>query len=308
MFSSLRNKFILINISITSLVIIIAFSSIYIVFTRRAEDRPPMPDDISIMMSSDYRQIIINSLEHEKKAAAENLLITLVISGIAIEIVVVILSYYLAEESIKPIKKAYESQKVFIANASHEIKTPLAAISANLEAADIHGNKWIQNIEKETEKLTTLNQELLALAKSDLIEQSDQEETDIAKLIDEVLQSFEPKMYNLKVQKNFSEPSKAKINPNDYRQIVCILIDNAIKYCDKEVTIQLEKHRLILSNDGRIIPSSSGERIFERFYQEDKSSEGVGLGLSIAKSIAVRNKWKIYLQPNKKKTTFCLEY
>lgn len=308
MFSKLRNKFILINFSITSLVIIIAFSTIYIISTQEADHRPPMPEDVSVIMSSNFQQIVIQSLENEKKAAAENLLVTLIVSGIAIEIVVIILSYFLAEESIKPIKKAYESQKVFIANASHEIKTPLAAISANLEAADIHDNKWIQNVEKETEKLTALNHELLTLAKSDLTNQADQEELNPALLVDEVLRSFEPKMRNIKLKKHIHETNMTKLSPSDFKQIVSILMDNATKYCDQQITVSLENHKLTISNDGKKISPDSAEHIFERFYQEDKSSEGVGLGLSIAKSIADRNGWNIYLQPNAKKTTFCLEF
>ena len=147
MFRKLRNRLIVINLTITTIVILTAFTAIYIFATQSANGRPPM-DDGSGFFSSEIEKIIQQQIDQEKQAAARDLLITLIISGIAIEVIVALMSFYLAEEAIKPVREAYEAQKVFIANASHEIKTPLAAISANLEAADIHGNKLISNVEK----------------------------------------------------------------------------------------------------------------------------------------------------------------
>ena len=156
MFKKLRNHLILIYCSITSVVILTAFTVIYISFTRSAENRPPAIQSITISQDESIEQVIIDSLYHEKQEAARSLLTTLIVSGILIELIVVLASYYMAEEAIKPIREAYDAQKVFVANASHEIKTPLAAIQANLEAADIHDNKWIRNVEKEATKLAEL--------------------------------------------------------------------------------------------------------------------------------------------------------
>ena len=146
---------------ITSLVLVVVFTAIYISSTRMANNRPPMPNDRREEFSEDVENFVEKSIEEEREIASRELLIMLIVSGVAIEIIVAFVSYYLADEAIKPVREAYEAQKVFIANASHEIKTPLAAISANLEAADITGNKWISNVEKETAKLTALNGELL---------------------------------------------------------------------------------------------------------------------------------------------------
>ena len=169
MFRKLRNKLIFINLGITSLVVVIVFTVIYISSTRIADNRPPMPNDRREEFSEDVENFVEKSIAAERQTAARDLLITLIISGVAIEIMVAFISYFLADEAIKPVREAYEAQKVFIANASHEIKTPLAAISANLEAADIKNNRWISNVEKETAKLTILNGELLTLARTDLI-------------------------------------------------------------------------------------------------------------------------------------------
>ena len=135
MFKKLRNKLIWINLGITSVVIVVTFTAIYLSSTQSAQNRPPrveltMGDDKVEFYAEDFEKVLAN----ERQAAAQDLLVTLLISGLAIEIVVAVISYFLAEEAIKPVREAYTAQKVFIANASHEIKTPLAAITANLEA------------------------------------------------------------------------------------------------------------------------------------------------------------------------------
>ena len=103
------------------------FTSIYIISTRSANQRPPIPEN-SLVYSGEVEEFIEDMIKDEKDAAARDLLIMLVVSGVAIEILVAFISYYLAEEAIKPVREAYEAQKVFIANASHEIKTPITAI------------------------------------------------------------------------------------------------------------------------------------------------------------------------------------
>ena len=309
MFSKLRNRLIWINLGVTTIVIVIVFSTIYISSTKSASDRPPIPENVNLeIFTSDVEKFIQFSIDNEKQAAAQNLLITLVFSGIAIELIVALVSYLLAEEAIKPVRDAYEAQKVFIANASHEIKTPLAAISANLEAADIRGNKWIKNVEKETEKLTALNSELLTLARTDLMEQSKLDEVDLQKIVSDELKRFEPRMGDIKFTQEIDAHGKVKIAGADLVQVLGILMDNAIKYCDKKINLKLNNHELVVENDGATISPNDLEHIFERFYQADKSADGVGLGLSIAKSVAMRNGWGLTATSNKNSTSFCLKF
>ena len=190
MFRKLRNKLIFINLGITSLVVVIVFTVIYISSTRIADNRPPMPNDRREEFSEDVENFVEKSIAAERQTAARDLLITLIISGVAIEIMVAFISYFLADEAIKPVREAYEAQKVFIANASHEIKTPLAAISANLEAADIKNNRWISNVEKETAKLTALNGELLTLARTDLVNTVNLEEVDLGAVLNREIKNI----------------------------------------------------------------------------------------------------------------------
>ena len=307
MFKKLRNKLIWINLGLTSVVILIVFSAIYIFATRSAEQRPPMNAEKIELYSDDVENLVQISIANERKSAAQNLLMTLVVSGVAIELVVAFVSYFLAEEAIKPVREAYDSQKVFIANASHEIKTPLTAISANLEAADIKDNKWISNVEKETAKLTALNNELLDLARTDLVKESKTEEVNFGDLVNKLTDGFEPRLDGIRFKKEVSARGKVSLAVTDFSQIFSILMDNAIKYCDKKITLKITNHELIISNDGATISENDLAHVFERFYQADKTSEGVGLGLSIAKSIAERNRWNLSVE-NNELTTFMLKF
>ena len=304
MFQKLRNRLILINFSISSVVILITFTAIYISSTRSADMRPPM---MSMSIDSEASKLFDAWIRSEREAAARNLLLSLIVSGIGIELAVVFISYYLAEEAIKPVKEAYESQKVFIANASHEIKTPLAAISANLEAADIKNNHWIDNVVMETEKLTALNSELLTLARTDLVNTVTSEEVNVKELVEKQLKSFEPRMKDIKFKKELNVSDKVKVNANDFSQLLSILVDNAIKYSDNKITLTLEDHVLKVTNDGATISKDALPHVFDRFYQADKNSEGVGLGLSIAKSLADRNHWNLSVKSNSN-TTFTLNF
>lgn len=309
MFKKLRNRLIWINLGITSVVILAVFSSIYVLYIQAANRRPPVEEGNYTFVSDDFERMISVTVENERQAAAQDLLVMLVISGVAIEIVVAVISYFLAEEAIKPVREAYTAQKVFIANASHEIKTPLAAISANLEAADIAGNKWIDNVARETEKLAALNGELLTLARTDLMDdKAEVREVDLQELLTKELESFAPRLTGINFKKTFSLSTKrVKTNPEDLVQILRILLDNAIKYCDKRIVLEVNSHELVVKNDGAKIAAKDSPHVFERFYQTDKSAEGVGLGLSIAKALAERNGWKLAANSNKL-TVFVLQF
>ncbi len=322
MFKKLRNKLVLINFTVTTLVIVVVFATIYIVFTNSAARRPlnmpgapldevhtseEMTDNDGDGVPDGWEKVVSFTVREEKKNAANDLLITLIVSGVAIELVVIMISFFLAEEAIKPVKTAYDSQKLFIANASHEIKTPLAAISANLEAADIKNNKWIKNVELETGKLVNLNAELLTLARTDLVNNAETSLTDLRALTLKVLDSFESRLKEKKLTTRISLNKRVKINAADFEQILSILMDNAIKYSDRVISVKLDEGTLSVANDGAKIPAEKIPHLFDRFYQVDKNSEGVGLGLSIAKSLAERNHFKISVKSGKM-TVFTLDF
>lgn len=311
-FQKLRNRLILINLAVTTAVLFLAFSLIYMV-ARDASLRRPMNLETEYDYTSSVSVIIYKRVQVDRQAALNSLLSSLIMTGIFVEMGVAILSYFLAEIAIRPVRDAYENQKTFIANASHEIKTPLAAISANLEAADIKGNRFIDNVEKEVRAITELNHQLLALTRADnMIKQNISEETvNIKGLVEEVLSAFEPQLKRRHVSTTFSvrlRQEKVVLAKADFLQIITILIDNAVKYCNKKIQITLEPRKFTITNDGAIIKPSDLPHIFDRFYQADKSSEGVGLGLAIAKKLADRENWQLNARSDQETTTFELGF
>ena len=311
MFKKLRNHFILINLATTSFILIAAFSSVYIVAKNSSDARRPIPVEINIEEYADqnirFRQFMEERILADREASLKSLLITLIIIGIAVEVIVAIFSYFFAEQAIQPVKTAYETQKIFIANASHEIKTPIAAIKANLEAADLSDeNHWIKNIEIEADKIETLNLSLLRLAKTDAVQEALViEEFDTKRTINGIVSSFSSriKQKNIKLKTNVTN-KKIKLNRNDFKEITEILLDNAIKYCKKSIEICVTTKSLSITNDGATIPKDKLPHIFDRFYQVDKSSSGSGLGLAIADSLAKRNKWSLKATSENSYTTF----
>lgn len=303
MFRKLRNKFALTIILISSIIITMSLSLVYFLAANSAENRNPFPKNAP-NYTKEIRTIIDEHIHGERKEYLSSLLISLVSTGTTLEIIIAIISFILAERYIEPVKNAYESQKEFIANASHEIKTPVAAIQANLEAADIKNNHWIDNIEFETKKIAKLNTELLILARNDLITQkSVQEEVEIKKLVQKNLEKIKPRIENKKLTLAGQE-RKIRIAKSDFEQVLNILLDNAIKYSDKKITLKLTEKYLEIKNDGKIIQKNELGKIFDRFYQTDKTSEGVGLGLSIAKTISDRNNWQLIASSTNSTTTF----
>ncbi len=316
MFRKLRNHFILINLATTSFILITAFSSIYIVAKNSSDTRRPVPIEINFEESTDKQEIIFRQIMEERiiadrEASLKSLLVTLIIIGITVEIVVAIFSYLFAEQAIKPVKTAYETQKIFIANASHEIKTPIAAIKANLEAADLsEENHWIKNIEIEADKIETLNLALLRLAKTDAVQEIlSVEEFDLKRTTSGIISSFSPRIEQKGIKlKNDTASKKIKLNRSDFKEIFEILLDNAIKYCNKTIDITVTSETLTITNDGTTIPNDKISHVFDRFYQVDKTSSGSGLGLAIADSLAKRNNWQLAAKSNNSSTTFELHF
>ena len=207
----------------------------------------------------------------------------------------------------KPIKEAFYKQKQFISNASHELKTPLTIISANAEVINEKGdNPWANNIKSQTERMDVLIADMLTLAKMD----EDKVQLNLVEfnLSDEIINdslafdavAFEKgKTLNIDIEPDILY----KGDLLSVKKLVSILLDNAVKHADPcgEILVTLKKENgktvLTVFNSGSFVPTEDSNKVFERFYRGDSSrsreSGGSGLGLSIAKSIADINKWKI---------------
>lgn len=232
-------------------------------------------------------------------------------SIITITIIYFILFYIVYRVSFKvfkPIKDSLEKQKQFVSNASHELKTPLTVISANADVLKQSGeNLWINNICAQTERMNVLISEMLELAKID--EGNKSQDITEFNLSEEVIENVLPfdavafekgKTIDLDVFPDIIYTGDRQ----SVKKIVNILMDNAVKHAERggviRVTLKKDGKNTILAvyNSGSEIPEHDANRVFERFYRGDETrtneSGGSGLGLSIAKSIADANKWKIF--------------
>ena len=262
--------------------------------------------------------ITIINIENIKSELLSRLKISILIF-IILEALIIFISKKITNWIITPVLDSFERQKQFIAHASHELKTPLAVIMASSDA--LYNNpkekKWLNNIKSESDRMNNLIKNLLTLAKleddnKDIIKSN----LNLSKLV--LLQSltYESLMFeqNLKLETLIDDDIHFKCNEEEIKELLSILIDNAIKHSFKnesiKVSLKESKNSVILKveNKGKEIPKGEEEKIFERFYRLDKSrnrnENRYGLGLAIAKKIAQNNNANITARSEDNLTTF----
>ena len=212
------------------------------------------------------------------------------------EIVIFIITYLITKWIITPVKESFEKQKIFVADASHELKTPLSVMIASADAYfNDKDEKWVHNIKNESERMVKLVTELLDLAKTE--QDMLLNENNLSNIIESSVLTFESLFYekNIKLKYNIEKDIKMLCNENLIIELVNILVDNAIRHCSKKgkviVNLTHKNKQIILEvkNTGLPIKNEDEEKIFERFYKVDTSrnrnSNNYGLGLAIAKNI-----------------------
>ena len=226
--------------------------------------------------------------------------------GLAVLAMFFFISRFFANRAIRPMKDAWEKQSKFIADASHELKTPLSIISANCDVllSDRDGiamsqSKWIDNISRATDRMAGLVSSMLSLAGME----DSQPEPDVARFdFSEEVAAAADEMEaaalrkGLTVTRDIGPSIAVSSDCGQIRKIISILMDNAAKYADEggkvSISLHAEKRGAVFAirNTGPGIPEDDIPRVFDRFYRSDpaRSSEngGYGLGLSIAKAIA----------------------
>lgn len=233
-----------------------------------------------------------------------------------LELLIIIGSKYLTTWLIKPVKESFDKQKQFIADASHELKTPLSVIVASSEAIDIDekNSKWLKNIEYETNRMNLLISKLLSLAKSEQRKKVRLVNNNLSKIVELSLLTFEGRAYEKEIKFNYDIEDNIfmLMDEDSIKELVEILLDNAIKHSKKKGTINLSLKKggqiiLLVENEGEAIPKEE-EKIFERFYRVDKArsrkDNRYGLGLAIAKNIVLLHKGKIKASSMDGITTF----
>lgn len=312
MFKKLCNKIVLITMAITTAVLIVAGGSI-VFFSSTIRPEPKLfPDPTFFSNPSEFsNQELKDFIKDDRDEGNGRLLATLLCVGIMVEIIVFIMSYFLSRKIVKPVEDAYDKQKVFIANASHELKTPLAVIEANMEALEVSksSEEWKNNIETEITHANKLVLDLLQLARMDAgsINKNPSEQLDLNMIVGEHIEIFQPK-FSGKIIFDKSKKTSYVLPRQDFLQVLDILLDNATKYGNEKIEVKLDQNELSVTNDGAMVEERDLERIFDRFYQTDKTKEGSGLGLAIAKSICEQNKWQIFCKSNNDTTKFVVVF
>lgn len=256
-----------------------------------------------------------------------NLIYTFGAVALAMLIVIYLISRYFASRSIAPVKEAFEKQKQFIADASHELKTPLAVIQtnadvllANREDTIENQAKWLHVIKQETHRMAKLTGDLLYLTEmEDSRSAMMRAEFDLSEAVETIMLTMEAVIFEKELRLDYDiEPGLAVIGSSEQiKQVIMILLDNAIKYAGSRgsiaITLKKQNQDVVLSvtNTGEGIAPEHLHRIFDRFYRTDASRSraqgGHGLGLAIAKSIVEQHGGKLYAKSELgESTTFYL--
>jgi len=274
-----------------------------------------------------FRYIVFADVSYEHADARSFILISLgVFTGAML--LFLLLSHYLAIWALAPAEKAWEQQNRFVADASHELKTPLTVILANLDILSSHPDstireqrQWIRNTREEAERMRDLIQDLLFLAKSDAnalpVLTAEVDMTDCAE--DRAL-NFEAVAFENDVTLDTEIENGLKVTGSEsqLKQLLTILLDNAVKYAGPKGRVLMKVFRkqdkviVSVNNTGEPISAEDLPHIFERFYRPDKSRAradgGCGLGLSIAENIVQQHNGTITCTSSREEgTTFRVE-
>lgn len=280
-------------------------------------------DDNSLIQASGLTAIRFLDVTDSHQMLA-TLLITLFGLYITLMVTFFILAWYFASRSVRPMAEAWESQRQFIADASHELKTPISALNANLDVMYASQEntikeqvKWLDNSKKVLTRMTALIQSMLELAKVDESNNKHSiEKVYINNLLDEVIDYYTPLAdnKNIALVEEIEPEIDILSNYSMILQVIEILMDNAIKYTNDSGEIKIvahtEKRGIVVQihNTGVGISPVDIDKIFERFYRGDKArvyKEGsYGLGLSIAKATVQKLHGEIVVKSNSERTIF----
>ncbi len=265
-----------------------------------------------------YRYVVHSTRENHKIAifldsyqqlrTIRNVLLWSLAADAACILLVFLLVVVFSRRAIDPVVQSAQRQKQFITDAGHELKTPITVISTSLRVLEMEvgKQKWIDKAQAQTEKLTALVNALVTLSRMD------EEESplkmlpfSISEAVTQTAESFRDFAAERGLGLHVSAAPALTYCGDEYavRQLVSILMDNAVKYAaaqsDIAVTLEKARHgvRLAVSNACEPIGEKDLSRMFDRFYRMDPSRNaatgGFGIGLSIARSIAEGHKGSI---------------
>ena len=262
-------------------------------------------------MEKDNGTIMVFTDKSAELNVLSKLIRTTIIIGIISLTFLAAAAFFLSRQVMKPLKSAFEKQKQFISDASHELKTPLTVISANADvlSGEIGENRWLTYIKSQTDRMNVLVNDLLNLTRlennsSDFI----RTDFDLSKAVTNTALPFECQAFESSKDFEVDVEEGLTVNGSEkhIKQMTAIFIDNALKYSNAGGTVRVslrkqgERKVLTVFNTGAGVKEGEEDKIFERFYRSDesrnRSTGGYGLGLAIAKSIIDKHKFKVHVE------------
>lgn len=219
-----------------------------------------------------------------------------------------------SRQIIAPVKQSYEQQKQLVADASHELKTPLAIIGANMyliksdPASTVAENEhWIENVDAQLARMSALITDMLELFRADSQAAGVKTEENLSEMLDGTLLSFEARCFekNIELTQHIAPAITLNCYAKQMERLFNILMDNALKYTPEKGKIEVDLHAdkrgvtAVFTNYGAGIAKEHLTKIFDRFYRVDNartqnaSAGSFGLGLSLAKNIVLNHDGEI---------------
>lgn len=240
--------------------------------------------------------------------AANNIIRISVFVALACALIVFVLLLFLSKRAIRPYVENLERQRQFVTDASHELKTPLAILSADMGLLeDSFGkNRWLESARAQISRLDRLIKNLVELARTEeSIQTSVVERFSLSEIAQASVDSFQPlaEADGKRMTAEIPEDLVLQGVQENLFRLFSILLDNAVKYCDPGGTIHLTLSRrgrmlcITVSNPCAGVDPAQLSRYFDRFYRADQSrtraTGGYGIGLSTAKAIVARHRGRI---------------
>ena len=243
-----------------------------------------------------------------ERLTMRNLRLTCAAIGVLSVALFLAVSTLLARWAVRPVEQAWAEQRQFVADASHELKTPLTVILTNAELLQSDPDpQYARSVLAMSRRMRTLVESLLELARVDGgAARAAFEETDLSQLLEDELLPFEPVYFErgLTLRSAISGDIRISGSPRHLRQVVSILLDNAMNHSPEGSTVSLRLTRqggsalLTAANPAPPMSREECQRIFRRFYRSDpaRSGGGYGLGLPIAQGIVTDHGGRIWAE------------
>ena len=258
-----------------------------------------------------WTEFAFADLSWEQSAVRRQALTALLVLGAALAGFFAV-SLFLARWLVKPVEESWKNQRQFVADASHELKTPITVLLADADILLSHPDdtirerrQWVEHIRDEGLRMKGLVGDLLFLARGDAAGlERPQGKADLSGVCEGCVMSFEPVAFEagLTLESSVAPGVSVTGSGEELRRLCAILLDNACKYGERggTVTVTLaggDRAVLTVHNTGEPIPAQAQAHLFERFYRADaarnREQGGCGLGLAIAAAIVERHRGKI---------------